>query len=231
MKIIFQYYMTNKQKVNINLYNYKKKEIIDLNNLNDSISKSANGPSEGEPNTNLFPKISNLIKHLVSKKKHRIYNDFFDLDLSYITEHTLAMGYPSTGCESIYRNSITETRNFLNKYHSNYKIYNLCIEKDRIYSKEKFNKDIAIFPFYDHEPCPIKLILEFCIDICLYLIRNPDGLCAIHCKAGKGRTGVMIVCYMIFAGICNDSVEALKVFGKLRSVNGKVNIYFFKFFS
>ena len=26
MKIIFQYYMTNKQKVNINLYNYKKKK-------------------------------------------------------------------------------------------------------------------------------------------------------------------------------------------------------------
>ena len=74
-------------------------------------------------------------------------------------------------------------------------------------------------------------MLEFCIDICLYLFRYPDGICAIHCKAGKGRTGVMIVCYMIFAGICNDSVEALKVFGKLRSVNGKVNIYFFKFFS
>ena len=56
--------MTNKQKVNINLYNYKKKEIIDLNNLNDSISKSAHGPSEGEPNTNLFPKISTITRPL-----------------------------------------------------------------------------------------------------------------------------------------------------------------------
>ena len=135
------------------------------------------------------------------------------------------MGYPSSGCESIYRNSINETRNFLNKYHTHYKIYNLCLEDDRIYSKENFfGRDLAIFPFIDHEPCPIKLILEFCVDVCLYLIRNPDGLCAIHCKAGKGRTGVMIVSYMIFAGICKNSEEALKVFGQLRSINGKVNI-------
>ena len=75
------------------------------------------------------PKISNLIKHIVSKKKHRIYNDLFDLDLSYITEHMIAMGYPSTGCESIYRNSLIEIKNFLNKYHSHYKIYNLCLEE------------------------------------------------------------------------------------------------------
>ena len=164
----------------------------------------------------------------MSKNKNRINNDNFDLDLSYITEHMIAMGYPSTGCESIYRNSLIEIKNFLNKYHSHYKIYNLCLEENKIYNKELFHgKELTIFPFIDHQPCPIKLMLEFCIDICLYLFRYPDGICAIHCKAGKGRTGVMIVCYMIFAGICNDSVEALKVFGKLRSVNGKVNIYIF----
>ena len=59
---------------------------------------------EGESNQNCFPNILNLIKHLVSKNKNRINNDNFDLDLSYITEHMIAMGYPSTGCESIYRN-------------------------------------------------------------------------------------------------------------------------------
>ena len=202
-----------------------------MNNLNDKISKTPNGPSEGELNTNLIPNFSNIIKHLVSKKKHRIYNDLFDLDLSYITEHTLAMGYPSTGCESIYRNNINDIKSFLNKYHSKYKIYNLCLEENRIYNKNLFNgKEIAIFPFIDHEPCPIKLILEFCIDIVLYLNRNPDGLCAIHCKAGKGRTGVMIVCYMIFTGICNNSQEALDIFAQKRTVDSKVNFFFIYFF-
>ena len=149
------------------------------------------------------------------------------MDLSYITEHTVAMGFPSIGIESIYRNSLNDIINFLNKYHSNYKIYNLCLEENKIYNKEFFiGKELAIFPFIDHEPCPIKLILEFCIDIVLYLNRNPDGLCAIHCKAGKGRTGVMIVCYMIFTGICNNSQEALDIFAQKRTVDSKVNFFF-----
>ena len=141
------------------------------------------------------------------------------------------MGFPSIGIESIYRNSLNDIINFLNKYHSNYKIYNLCLEENKIYNKEFFfGKELAIFPFIDHEPCPIKLILEFCIDIVLYLNRNPDGLCAIHCKAGKGRTGVMIVCYMIFTGICNNSQEALDIFAQKRTVDSKVNFFFIYFF-
>ena len=141
------------------------------------------------------------------------------------------MGFPSIGIESIYRNSLNDIINFLNKYHSNYKIYNLCLEENKIYNKEFFiGKELAIFPFIDHEPCPIKLILEFCIDIVLYLNRNPDGLCAIHCKAGKGRTGVMIVCYMIFTGICNNSQEALDIFAQKRTVDSKVNFFLFIFF-
>ena len=140
------------------------------------------------------------------------------------------MGFPSIGIESIYRNSLNDIINFLNKYHSNYKIYNLCLEENKIYNKEFFiGKELAIFPFIDHEPCPIKLILEFCIDIVLYLNRNPDGLCAIHCKAGKGRTGVMIVCYMIFTGICNNSQEALDIFAQKRTVDSKVNFFFIYF--
>ena len=141
------------------------------------------------------------------------------------------MGFPSIGIESIYRNSLEDIKNFLNKYHSNYKIYNLCLEENKIYNKESFfGKELAIFPFIDHEPCPIKLILEFCIDIVLYLNRNPDSICAIHCKAGKGRTGVMIVCYMIFTGICNSSQDALKIFAEKRTINSKVNLIFFLIF-
>ena len=46
----------------------------------------------------------NLLQHLVSKKKTRFMKDGFDLDLAYITPQLIAMGYPSTGAESWYRN-------------------------------------------------------------------------------------------------------------------------------
>ena len=165
---------------------------------------------------------ANIFKRLVSKKKRRIQTPIFDLDMAYITERIIGMGFPATGCETLYRNSLTDLRDFLDRYHGEYKIYNLCIETGRIYEKELwFERKVGLFPFNDHAPCPIKLILDFCVDICLYLTCNPRGVAAIHCKAGKGRTGVMIVCYLIFSGLCQNSDEALAHYARQRTLNNK----------
>ena len=148
--------------------------------------------------------------------------------MAYITPRILAMGFPSQGCETFYRNSLKDAKFFLDRYHKEYKVYNLCLEKGRIYNKEVFDgKKVALFPFMDHDPCPIKLMLELCTDVCLYLTRNPEAVSVIHCKAGKGRTGMMIICYLIFSGLCENSTEALKHYAKQRTINNTVrNIYF-----
>ena len=165
---------------------------------------------------------ANIFKRLVSKKKRRIQTPLYDLDMAYITERIIGMGFPATGCETLYRNSLTDLREYLDRYHGEYKIYNLCIEQGRIYQKNLwFERKVGLFPFNDHAPCPIKLILDFCVDICLYLTCNPRGVAAIHCKAGKGRTGVMIVCYLIFSGLCRNSDEALAHYARQRTLNNK----------
>ena len=203
-----------------------KKESIKID-PSETFHDSLNIPYNGDqkilnPNNSTQKKKANIFKRLVSKKKRRLQNEFFDLDMSYITERVIGMGFPSTGCETIYRNSLEETRNFLDKYHKEYKIYNLCIEKGRIYPKNNFNnKKVGLFPFNDHAPCPIKLILDFCVDICLYLSSNPKGVAAIHCKAGKGRTGVMIVCYLVFTGLCQTVDDALVHYAKQRTLNNR----------
>jgi hypothetical protein len=165
---------------------------------------------------------ANIFKRLVSKKKRRIQTPDYDLDMAYITERIIGMGFPSTGCETLYRNSLVDIKGFLDRYHGEYKIYNLCIEKGRIYQKNLWiDRKVGLFPFNDHAPCPIKLILDFCVDICLYLTANPKGVACIHCKAGKGRTGVMIVCYLIFSGLCQTSDEALAHYARQRTLNNK----------
>jgi len=132
------------------------------------------------------------------------------------------MEFPATCTETLYRNSLVDLRCFLDRFHDGYKIYNLCIEKGRIYQKDLWEeKKVGLFPFNDHAPCPIKLILDFCVDICLYLIANPKGVAAIHCKAGKGRTGVMIVSYLIFSGLCQTTEEALAHYASQRTLNNK----------
>ena len=98
----------------------------------------------------------NIVKSLVSKKKHRFSFDGFDLDLTYITSNIIAMGFPSTSIEGFYRNPLEQVQRFFNTRHPNhYKIYNLCEEKD--YPDNLFYKK-AYFPFKDHEALPLNLI-------------------------------------------------------------------------
>ena len=166
-------------------------------------------------------KKANFFKRLVSKQKRRFQDTEFDLDMAYITEKVIAMGFPSTGMETIYRNSLTDIAKFFEIRHKNeVKIYNLCLEKERIYNKNLFPKlKVGLFPATDHNPSPIKLILEFCIDICLYLIKHPNGAAAVHCKAGKGRTGVMICSYLVFSGLCRNSEMAFRYYARIRTKN------------
>ena len=166
---------------------------------------------------------ANLFKRLVSKKKRRFQDSQFDLDMSYITDKVIAMGYPSTGVETLYRNDLDDViKLFKVKHNSEVKVYNLCLEKDRIYDKKVFKGiKVGLFPANDHNPSPIKLILEFCIDICLYLMKNPKGVAAVHCKAGKGRTGVMICAYLVFSGLCKNSEQAFRHYARIRTKNNK----------
>lgn len=71
------------------------------------------------------------------------------------------MGFPSTGCETLYRNNITDVLRFFDVKHKyNVKIYNLCIEPERIYDKSLFKGlPVGLFPSKDHNPCPVKYIL------------------------------------------------------------------------
>ena len=66
-------------------------------------------------------------------------------------------------------------------------------------------------------------MLEFCIDITLLFLRDKKSKAAIHCKAGKGRTGTMIICYLIFAGIFDDIDIATSHYAQKRTKNEKVN--------
>jgi len=172
-----------------------------------------------EPKLPKNVKTANIMKRLVSKQKRRYQDEKFDLDMSYITERVIAMGFPSIGCETVYRNSLTDVIEFFHTYHNDkVKVYNLCLEKDRIYSKSLFSKSsVGLFPATDHNPCPIKLILEFCIDICLFLLKNPKSVAAVHCKAGKGRTGVMICSYLVFSHLCESSEKAFRYYARIRT--------------
>ena len=157
---------------------------------------------------------SNLVKALVSQDKTRFCYDGFDLDLTYITPKIIAMGFPSTSIEGIYRNSMEEVKRFFSKRHPNhYKVYNLC--DDKKYGKNCFYKQ-GYFPFKDHEAPPLNLIRPFCEDAKNFLDEDEKNVVAIHCLAGKGRTGTFICCLLLYMKFFETAEECLLYYGLMR---------------
>jgi len=161
----------------------------------------------------------NVLKSVISKKKCRFEYEGFSLDLTYITENMIAMGFPSENIQKIYRNGIEEVKKFFElKHGKKYKVYNLCSERE--YPEGTFENQ-AYYPFEDHQAPPLKLILPFCIDVDEWLSADANNVAAIHCKAGKGRTGTMICCYLLYNQFVKTADEAIKFYGSMRTTNGK----------
>ena len=83
---------------------------------------------------------------------------------------------------------------------------------------------MAFFPFDDHNAPPIGLFDSFCQDVDEWLSKDPKNVVVTHCKAGKGRTGVMICAYLMHNKSFATPDEAFKFYGEKRTYNGRVNI-------
>ena len=106
------------------------------------------------------------------------------------------------------------------RHKDNFKVYNLCSERE--YDPSEFEGRVSVFPFEDHQAPPFESILPFCQDVEQWLSENEENVCAIHCKAGKGRTGVMICAYLVYTGNYGSADQVLDYYAVQRTYDGKV---------
>lgn len=65
----------------------------------------------------------------------------------------------------------------------------------------------------------------FCQDVNEYLKSDEHNVAVVHCKAGKGRTGVMICAYLVHCGDWPDARQALEFYAACRTKNSKVSAF------
>ena len=164
-------------------------------------------------------------RKLVSQKKMRYQEDGFDLDMAYTSpgeKRVLTLGFPSAGLEHLYRNPRLEVRKYLERYHhERYKIFNLCCEPGRHYDAALFENRVERWPFRDHCVPPLETMLGLSNSAKQWIDENPENMLAIHCKAGKGRAGIMTCVVLLRLGYFDTADEVMDHYDRVRVSNNR----------
>lgn len=155
---------------------------------------------------------------IVSGKKRRLITEEYNLDLTYITPRLIAMSFPGEGLEKLFRNSGDSVARYLNEQHpGSYRSFNLSGYR---YNYDKFANSVVDFPWPDHHAPPLDLLFKACAQMSDWLLRSPSNVAVVHCKAGKGRTGTLICCFLLFSGRVCTPEDAMKVYRVKRFSEG-----------
>lgn len=155
----------------------------------------------------------------VSGNKRRFVEGHFNLDLSYITPRVVAMAIPGEGIRKMYRNSIDDVKNLLEAKHKNrYFLINISGKR---YDYSLFENKVAEYDWIDHQAPKLHTLFLICKKMYEHLNENENNVVIVNCKAGKGRTGTIICCFMLFVGLFNSVEKAFDYYSAKRFKSGE----------
>lgn len=62
-------------------------------------------------------------------------------------------------------------------------------------------------------------MFKLCVSIENWLVADVENVAAIHCLTGKGRTGTIVACYLVWIGMFESATEALDFVCSKRSIS------------
>jgi len=80
---------------------------------------------------------------------------------------------------------------------------------------------VEVFPFDDHNAPQFDLIQKFCQNVEAWLAQSDQNIAVVHCKAGKGRTGLMICSWLLYNKEWTDPNDAMNFYAAMRTYNMK----------
>lgn len=102
-----------------------------------------------------------------------------------------------------------------------YKVYNFCCEYGRGYDPSVFYGRVKRYPFKDHNTPPLTTMVNFANDAKAWLDADKENVVNMHCKAGKGRAGLMCCVLLVRTGECPSAKAAMDLYDRTRVNNNK----------
>lgn len=142
--------------------------------------------------------------------------DLAQLDMVYVTENLIAMGFPrdlrlnkmrSDG-EDVECNDINIVAAYLRKRHNGrFMIWNISEES---YDYSKFSDQVLEYKFPGHPAPPLGLLFKICTSVESWLDADDKNVAAVHCLTGKGRTATLLACILTWLGEFDSPMQALQ---------------------
>jgi len=89
----------------------------------------------------------------------------------------------------------------------------------RGYRPEAFHGRVERYPFKDHNTPPLETMIAFAESAKRWLDQDPQNVISMHCKAGKGRAGLMSCIMLLRSGTFQTAIEALNHYDNTRVTN------------
>ena len=145
---------------------------------------------------------------LVNKMRYR--KDGFNLDLTYVNDRLIAMPLPAEGMEAKTYNDIEDVSRFFRKMHfspngASFLIFNVCSE--RTYKHRLFLGQVVDLLIEGDNPPTLEQLVKFVERVDQWQDLSPDNVVAVHDIAGLARTGIFVVCWLVYSGFAQHSSQ------------------------
>eukprot|EP00727_Mastigamoeba_balamuthi_P007032 m51a1_g295 putative phosphatidylinositol- -trisphosphate 3- (310) ;mRNA; f:356248-357541 len=147
------------------------------------------------------------------------------LDAAYITPRIIAMACPTPGGPTVAwrSNDAAALAAALAARHGPAcAVYDLTL--DSAYAGALWAGPVRRRGFSDHTAPPLALLVALVDEIRGFLDEDAARVVAVHCRAGKGRTGAVVAACLVGCGLCATAAEALELFRRRRSPEAKKGV-------
>lgn len=129
------------------------------------------------------------------------------------------MAIPATSVDVMFRNSMSDVSKFLEQRHAGqFMVFNLT---ENEYDGTLFSGQVRHLGWLDHHAPPLIRYIEVVTAMHDHLQKDPKNVVAVHCKAGRGRTGTAIAGYLLYSKHFNLPQDAMDFFNFRRSSTGR----------